>query len=141
LRKHLHYTRWLELRALALDGVAFSRRGLQGGSWRGGGEGAEPLLAAKLAAAAGKRDKPDGQLGGGKGASPKMEKGKEKKAPKHAAKRADRPAPREAARGAPPSPPAAEPAREWQPTRSVLQQGARETGVKVGAHVPGQGLR
>ena len=31
--------------------------------------------------------------------------------------------------------------REWQPTRSVLQQGARETGVKVGAHQPGQGLR
>ena len=31
--------------------------------------------------------------------------------------------------------------RVWQPTRSVLQQGARETGVKVGAHQPGQGLR
>ena len=31
--------------------------------------------------------------------------------------------------------------REWQPTRSVLQQGARETGVKVGDHQPGQGLR
>ena len=31
--------------------------------------------------------------------------------------------------------------RDWQPTRSVLQQGARETGVKVGDHQPGQGLR
>eukprot|EP01052_Picozoa_sp_SAG31_P013264 SAG31_NODE_794_length_12043_cov_7.416192_8_plen_388_part_00 len=31
--------------------------------------------------------------------------------------------------------------REWKPTRSVLQAGARETGVKVGSHTPGQGLR
>jgi hypothetical protein len=38
---------------------------------------------------------------------------------------------------------AAEPlsAREWQPTRSaLLSSGARETGVKVGDHIPGQGL-
>ena len=32
--------------------------------------------------------------------------------------------------------------REWQPTRSqLLSSGARETGVKVGDHQPGQGLR
>ena len=42
----------------------------------------------------------------------------------------------------PPPPPAAVAAeRSWQPTRSVLQQGARETGMKVGDHVPGQGLK
>lgn len=30
---------------------------------------------------------------------------------------------------------------EWKPARSMVQAGARETGVKVGAHQPGQGLR
>ena len=63
--------------------------------------------------------------------------GKEKSGKERSAKARKEPVPPE-----PPPPPAAVAAeRSWQPTRSVLQQGARETGMKVGDHVPGQGLK
>ena len=81
-----------------------------------------------------------------KGSKPKSKAGKDGSPRNQSKKKDDRLAgsgvllARESAAAVAGTAPAPE-TREWQPTRSVLQQGARETGVKgQTGHVPGQGL-
>eukprot|EP01052_Picozoa_sp_SAG31_P019417 SAG31_NODE_1413_length_8459_cov_7.720215_9_plen_286_part_00 len=134
LRMHAHWPHFVEVGSLVEDGLCFtkSRFGVNGKGGRGGdncGDHSSASATSKLVTASSK---------------------KSKKKVKSSSKRKDK-----AAATLRPQADAVEPVKndnkasvksegsavhEWTPTRSVLQQGARETGVKVGAHVPGQGL-
>eukprot|EP01051_Picozoa_sp_SAG22_P000413 SAG22_NODE_11_length_35583_cov_107.128790_13_plen_238_part_00 len=148
---HPHAALWLELHGLVLDGVRLVAAGGGGGGQPRASHGGDETLLG--------RDSPSGSTHSKKGKEGK--EGKEGKAGK-AGKSGKEGSPRkqrkndkkkdykDVGKDAPPPPPAQEEAgaggagaktREWQPTRSVLQQGARETGVKGQmGHVPGQGL-
>jgi hypothetical protein len=162
LSAHPHYKLWQEVHGLVNDGLAVVVGGgrIGGGGGRGGGikVGQERLMdegrgVARESASSRQEEKSKNASGEKekKSASPKEKSAKahkkgssssggsgskqdrRAKAEKHGATTA-------AAASAPPLAAPPEEPREWQPTRSILQQGARETGVKVGGHVPGQGL-
>jgi hypothetical protein len=132
------------VKGLVDDGLAFAKGGGKGRRrGAGGGEGAEKLVEAEE----GHRSRGDKGRSASSSKSGPKSKGDKRSSPASSKKdksgkrasstsRAGGTAVADAAAPAP-----AAQAQEWRPTRSVLQQGARETGVKVGEHVPGQGLR
>jgi hypothetical protein len=139
-----HRAKWLELRGLVLDGWRFAeamRDGKKAGgrpaavqtaSGSGGGTTAEP-------SPRGHRDDAEGSSS--RASSGSSKKSKEKRSRGKKDSRDQSPDAGIGGEIAAPLLASEPPDREWQPTRSVLQQGARETGVKVGDHTPGQGLR
>ena len=137
LSAHPHWQQWIELSGLVKDGIKFSQGGggpggrvhmrvdAEGGRQSGRQSGREEGSPKGRSSASSEK--------AGKGKKEKAKKAKnEKSGGKSELKEPLSPA-------EPPAPPAAV-ERVWKPTRSALQQGARETGVKVGDHVPGQGL-
>ena len=123
LAVHPHHRHWMEVRALAVDGVEYAKARQRPGRPRTGTPPDKRESSSKA-----RKDK-----GGQKGKKEVKVEKKEKKTKTMG----DGAGSLDAALVTAAITPAAE--REWKPTRSVLQQGARETGVKVGGHVPGQG--
>eukprot|EP01052_Picozoa_sp_SAG31_P027348 SAG31_NODE_2553_length_5503_cov_24.613064_5_plen_237_part_00 len=131
LAAHPHYGHWQECRSLVQDGIAFSRGGGMARARQSADPGLRNGVAASepLVADEGGKKKDRGKEKGGKDRKEKRGKDRKEKEGNGVAEAA-------------PLAVEAQPAqREWQPTRSLLAQGARETGVKVGDHQPGQGLR
>ena len=131
---HPHAALWLELHGLVRDGVQLVAAGGGGGQPRASHGGDEALLGRDKTGGGTKKGKEEKVGKAGKEESPRKQSKKKKKDGKDAGNDAPPPAEEEAVAGG-------VEIREWQPTRSVLQQGARETGVKGQmGHVPGQGL-
>ena len=143
LAAHPHYRQWQELRGMVNDGLQLVKGGrpqAPSGYEHAAKGGAPKESTVRTAEASRKQGSRDGKRGDGekrKSASPKKSRSSSKS--KHGSGGASGEAGQALAPAAPAVASAPEP-RVWQPTRSVLQTGARETGVKVSDHQPGQGL-
>eukprot|EP01052_Picozoa_sp_SAG31_P010528 SAG31_NODE_579_length_13948_cov_5.599105_5_plen_325_part_00 len=134
LGAHPHYKRWMEIVSLVHDGIAFARNG----DVRSRRESRVPRATNNMhdeltpRAHHSTASKNNGKKG-------RMKDGKSKKGKASDKEKANK---AEQIDGPTQQIVIAPNVREWQPTRSVLlSSGARETGVKVSEHVPGQGLR
>eukprot|EP01052_Picozoa_sp_SAG31_P000553 SAG31_NODE_16_length_36206_cov_27.355728_22_plen_237_part_00 len=136
LSTHPHYLHWVEIHALCADGIAFARNGKRTRTNEGGGREALAVdndLNDRMHKDESVRSTTSSRTSSPPSESKRIKRNGTKDRHKEKRKARHQSRPKEES-NLPTS------AAEWQPTRSLLQQGARETGVKVTDHVPGQGL-